>query len=499
MTDVIVIGAGMGGLAAAISAAARGLSVQVFEAGPRAGGKAGIAVVEGVQVDTGPSVVTLPEVFEGLFTAAGTRLRDEVTLRTCSPAFRYHFADGVVLDMQHEVEAMLEGIRSTLGTTAADEMRAFLAYSKSIWAAGAPNFVYGKAPSFGTAMRLGLTKLNDVRRIDSMRSMYKGICAHVSDPHLRYLLARYATYNGSNALTAPATLNCIAHVELALGGFGVEGGISALVDGLVRAATKLGVRFTYESPIAQIEVQHGRVAGVTTADGHTFAAPHVIANADVGHLANHLLPKGHRRTVSPPSPPSMSGWTGIVRAARHTPSRPGHAVLFPEQYLQEFIDIFDRDRPPQTPTVYMCAQEVCHGRQGWADAEPLFIMANAPAEPETQPRDSEVFETLQARVLDRLRGAGLIRPEDRLVWARTPSELAATFPGSRGAIYGAASNSAMSAFKRPANRVRSLPGLYLASGSAHPGGGLPLCALSGQAAVDALVADRGTGALRSAS
>ena len=499
MTNVIVIGAGIGGLAAAISAAARGCAVQVFEAGPRAGGKAGTAVIDGVEVDTGPSVVTMPDVFDKLFAAAGTRLEREVTLTTSSPAFRYHFGDGLQLDMQHEVEPMLAGIRDTLGAPASDEMRAFLKYSAEIWKAGAPNFVYGKAPSLATIMRLGFTRLGEVRRIDSMRNMYRAICAHVREPHLRFLLARYATYNGSNVLSAPATLNCIAHVELALGGFGIEGGIARLIDALVAAASRLGVAFTYDCPVTKIQVTNGRVAGVTMADGRTVAANQVVANADVGHIASALLPKERRRSVTPPASPSMSGWTGVLRAARGDVPRPGHAVLFADEYLEEFVDIFDRDRPPETPTVYLCAQQVCHRRPGWPDAEPLFIMANAPAEPVDGVRDPDVFERLQDRVLGRIRAAGLVRTEDPLVWSRTPSQLAEAYPGSRGAIYGASSNSAMAAFKRPSNRVRGVPGLYLASGGAHPGGGMPLCALSGIAAADALVADLAPDALRSAS
>ena len=499
MTDVIIIGAGMGGLAAAISTAAKGHNVQVFEASSQAGGKAGTTIIDGVEVDTGPSVVTLPEVFDTLFKAAGTRLEDEVTLKTSSPAFRYIFADGVVLDMHHEVEPMLDGIRSTLGRNAAAEMRAFLRYAKTIWNAGAPNFVYGKAPSFGTIMRLGLTRIADVRRIDSMRSMYKGIGAYVQDPHLRNILARYATYNGSNVLTAPATLNCISHVELALGGFGIEGGIAALVRALTRAAEKLGVRFVYDTPIREIVVRGGRVVGVKTHDGGGFSSPAIVANADVGHLARDLLPSDQRRVVTPPSPPSMSGWTAIVRAKKGSEPRPAHAVLFAAEYLEEFIDIFDRDRPPQTPTVYLCAQQTCHGRPGWSDAEPVFVMANSPAEPESGPRDPEAFRMLERRVMDRIRNAGLIAVDDSVVWTRTPSELAETFPGSRGSIYGAASNSAMAAFRRPSNAIKGLPGLYLASGSAHPGGGLPLCALSGIAAAEALVADHGGRALQTAS
>ena len=185
MTDVIVIGAGVGGLAAAISTAAHGRSVRVFEAAGRAGGKAGTAIIDGVEVDTGPSVVTLPDVFDRLFRAAGSRLEDEVTLRTVEPAFRYLYADGVALDMHHDIGQTLDSIRSTLGAGAADEMAAFLKYAEAIWGGrSAPNFVYGQAPSFATVMmRLGLMKLGDVRRIDSMRSMYKGICAYVKEPH----------------------------------------------------------------------------------------------------------------------------------------------------------------------------------------------------------------------------------------------------------------------------------------------------------------------------
>jgi phytoene dehydrogenase-like protein len=165
-------------------------------------------------------------------------------------------------------------------------------------------------------------------------------------------------------------------------------------------------------------------------------------------------------------------------------------VLFPAEYLQEFTDIFDHDQPPAEPTVYLCAQEACHGRTGWAEQEPVFVMANAPAEPENEARPPEVWEALGRTVLERLDAAGLRASGDAIVWERTPTQLAAAFPGSRGSIYGAASNSPLSAFRRPANQVRSVRGLFLASGSAHPGGGVPLCLLSGQAAAEAALADR---------
>ncbi|HEV2149976.1 MAG TPA: hypothetical protein VGR37_21445, partial [Longimicrobiaceae bacterium] len=186
-----------------------------------------------------------------------------------------------------------------------------------------------------------------------------------------------------------------------------------------------------------------------------------------------------------------SGWTGVLRARRRSgaDARIAHTVLFPSAYMDEFADVFDRGRPPREPTVYLCAQEPCHGRSGWAEHEPVFVMANAPPEPAGGPRPPGEWDRLRERVLARLDAAGLRHPDDALAWERTPAQLAAAFPGSRGAIYGAASNSPFAAFRRPPNRVPGARGVYLASGSAHPGGGLPLCILSGEAAARALLED----------
>jgi 1-hydroxycarotenoid 3,4-desaturase len=478
--DALIVGGGLGGLSAAVCLAARGLSVEVLEGADAMGGKAGITVLDGVEVDTGPSLITLVDVIDGVFQDAGTRLRDEVELRVPEGGFELVFPDARVR-LGHGLQGTLDGIGEGLGWRARSEAEAFLEYARVIWEEAAPAFVLGQAPGALSMLKLGPAKWMRLLKADPFRTMWDGIRAHVSDPRLLATFARFATYNGSDPRRAPATLNCIAWVELGLGGYGIEGGVHELARALVRVGQRLGVSFQTGARVARIDADGRGVRGVTLADGRRLSAPVVVCNADVNHLASTLLPG----SVPPVRDPSTSGWTAIVRDTRR--ERPAHAVRFGARYEEEFVDLFDHRRPPQDPTVYVCAQEKAHGRAGWTDDEALFVMVNAPA------GDGPLGE-VGARALERLRAERWIQPDARVVWERTPSQLAARFPGSDGALYGAASNSPFAAFSRPSNAVPGVPGLYLASGSAHPGGGVPLVMQSGRMAAACVLRDRARGA-----
>lgn len=473
MAEVAVVGAGVGGLSAAIDLSRRGHAVTVYEAGAEVGGKIGRVLIDGVEADTGPSVLTMPEVFDELFRAAGSSLEDEVELVTHDALADLRWPDGCRLVLHHAPEASHASIAATLGSDAADQFAAFLRYAASIWEEAAPAFVLGDAPTFGTAITLGLRNLRALHRIDPMRTMLAAIHHHVTEPHLRDLLARYATYNGSDPREAPATLNCIAHVELSLGCFGVRGGMYELARAMERVARRHAVAFQLSMPVRVIRREGDRFAIVTDATTATYDS--VIANADAAHVFGSLIDNPAHTAA----PPSMSGWTALVRTPRR--ERLAHGVLFPQRYLTEFEHIFDDQRAPADPTVYVCAQEVAHQRSGGRDHELLFCMANAPATAEGTTDEDQ----LRDAVIHKLRAAEWIVDEE-IVWERGPHDLAAQYPGTHGAIYGGSSNSRFAAFRRPANRVASIPGLYLASGSAHPGGGVPLCALSGRAAARAL-------------
>ena len=243
----------------------------------------------------------------------------------------------------------------------------------------------------------------------------------------------------------------------------------------------MGVDLHYDAPVRSVRCEGGVARGVDL-DGRAVAADVVVANADVAHLAADLLAPGQLRLRRAQA--SLSGWTAVVKA-RRVAGRAAHTVVFPEDYREEFVDMFDRDRPPRDPAVYLCAQDVAHARAAWPDHQPVFLMANAPA-------GCTDVAALADAALSRARASGLIAADDAVLWSRTPMELAERFPGSQGSLYGAASNDAFAAFARPHNRAPGVRGLYLASGSAHPGGGMPLCARSGLMAAELAMADFGS-------
>ena len=346
--DAIIIGAGMGGLAAALRLARQGLKVGVLEAMEGPGGKLGVRTHEGVEFDTGPSLLTMRPTLAEVFELAGARLDEELELIEHDVAFEYLWPDGTRLPVHHDLEATRQSVESELGARAREEFDGFMDYARQIWEAARPHFIEGPAPDVGSVVKLGLTRMREVLKIDPLHTMRQGIERRVREPHLRELLTRYATYNGSDPWSAPATLNCIAWVEMGLGGWGVRGGMKAIPRALERVGQRLGVDFVYGARVTRVLADETRgVRGVELEGQPPLEAPMVVCNADVAHLVGELLPAPLRGAVGAPAQPSMSGWTGVIARARSGATLAPHTVLFPTDYRQEFVDIFERDRPPR--------------------------------------------------------------------------------------------------------------------------------------------------------
>lgn len=485
---VRIIGAGLGGLSAAIHLAAAGHDVIVHERNSRVGGKASEIQADGFRFDTGPSLLTMPFVLEQLYAAAGTSPEERVQLLPVDPICRYHFSDGSVLDAAADEEALLTQIKS-FAPGEDDALRRFLDYSQRIYELTSDIFLFNSIGDLRKLLRLrNVPTLLRLPQIDAFRSVHEGVASFFRDARLRQLFDRYATYNGSDPYRAPATLNIIPYVEYRLGGFYVRGGMYALVRSLHDVAVGLGVRFLFGSSVDTIETGDGRVRGVRV-DGAMHAADAVISNADAVYTMTRLLPQSERRKRKYARlEPSCSGlvflWgvRGIHAQLAH------HNIFFSKNYREEFEDIFTRLQPPADPTVYVSITSRADPGHAPAGHENWFVLVNMPYLTEERHEDSVTH--MRDRILARLREAGLDISSDIVHESVvTPEDFAHRYNANRGSIYGISSNARNAAFLRPQNRVRSVPGLYLCGGAAHPGGGVPLVLLSGRLAAEAMLED----------
>ncbi len=490
---VVIIGAGIGGLATAIRLAAAGKRVLMLEQNARVGGKMGEIRADGFRWDTGPSVITMRPVFEALFAAAGRQLSDYLDLEPVEPLTRYFYPDGQMLDLTRDWPALAAQI-AQLDERDLQGYLAFLAYAAKLHRITGPAFIYEEPVSWRSLLRVSPLSL---LQVDPWLTLDQVIRRHVHSPHLRQLLGRFATYVGASPYQAPATLGVIADVELTGGVWYPRGGIYTIARALQQLALELGVEIRTGAAVAAIDVSGGTVEGVTLADGTNVAAAAVVANVDVTTVYSRLLPANiatpARQIRLQRQETSCSGYVLLLGVEGHYPRLAHHNIFFSADYQREFADIFQRGIPPTEPTIYLSitskrdASHAPPGHENW------FLLVNAPALAATTQanfdwqRDEPAY---RARLFDRLAAFGLdIRDRVRHLTVRTPVDLAAQTGAWRGALYGISSNNATNAFRRPHNRSPHVRGLYFAGGTTHPGGGVPMVTLSGKVAAEMVLAD----------
>jgi len=485
---VVIVGAGVGGLSAAVRLAAAGWRVTMLEQNPAVGGKMSQIERDGFRWDTGPSVITMRPVFEELFATVGRRLEEYLTLLPVEPLTRYFYPDGVRLDATRDLPRMAEQIAG-LDERDVEGYLDFLEYAARLHRITGPVFIYNQPPTLRSFLRVSPM---DMARVDAWRTMDQAIRRRVRSPHLRQLLARFATYVGANPYQAPATLSVIAHVELTGGVWYPRGGVYQIAAAMARLATELGVEIYTSTPVAGIEVRGGRAVGVLAADGRRFPADAVVANVDVTTVYEHLLPRTvglERRLALKERETSCSGYVLLLGVEGTHPQLAHHNIFFNRDYRREFDDIFRRGIPPQDPTVYVAITGKSDPEHAPPGCENWFVLVNAPAlgpafdwENRQAAYRTLVLETLARYGLD-------VRSRIRVEHALTPADIRRLTGAWRGALYGVSSNQALNAFRRPHNRCPDVQGLYFVGGTTHPGGGVPMVTLSGKIVVEMIIKD----------
>ncbi|NKC32664.1 phytoene desaturase family protein [Falsiroseomonas selenitidurans] len=479
---IVIVGAGIGGLAAAIHLAAAGRPVLVLERAAVPGGKVATAAVGGVAVDTGPAVLALRPVFEALFEAGGGSLAAELALDPLPVLGRHLWPDGRRLDLMADPAAAEEAIGDFAGPSAARGFRDFVARAARVYRALEGPFLTVQRPGM---LALGARVGPALRGTSPFGTMWDALGEHFADPRLRQVFGRMAAYVGSSPLQAPATLLLVAHVEMS-GLQVVRGGMVRLAQALAARAAACGADIRYGAPVAELLVRGGRIAGLRLADGQAVAAEQVVLNADPAGLPAGAFGRAAAAAVPalPASRRSFSAFGWAMAGRAEGPDLPRQAVFHPADAAAEYAALA-RGRMPAVPTVTLWAQGRLAPAAPPEGAEPLLALVAAPARGDTQKLDPA---PPRAAMQAALAGAGVtLRAAAEVV--ATPQDHAARAPGTGGALYGAAVQGWQSIFHRPAART-ALPGLFLAGGATHPGAGIAMAALSGRLAAAAVMGEK---------
>lgn len=492
----IIIGAGIGGLSAAVDLAARGLDVTVLEQAFAPGGKLRQFPSDAGPVDAGPTVLTMRAIFDALFERAGARLDEHISLTPETVLARHWWQDGSTLDLFADPAESANAVADFAGREARAEFVAFSENARRLYSAFNGPVMQSAVPSLGALSRV---VMSDARRLlpamAPLSTLAQSLSRSFTDPRLRQLFGRYATYVGGSPFSSPAILSLIWDVE-SQGVWRIKNGMLGLAKALEKVATERGATFQYGATVDKIFTVDGRVGGVVLDNGERIEADNIIFNGDPAALSRGLLGEDSRRAVKRDAvtPRSLSAYVWAFAARPKGVDLRHHNVFFGHQQKNEF-DAVARGDVPDDPTLYVCAQD--RGEHTTPPENERFeiIMNGAPlsgkARMHAQAQDENPEEFLQCRTrtFQTLQRMGLdfdVIPQ-RLSLI-TPSDFAARFPASDGSLYGRSPHGMKATFQRPTTRSR-VKGLYLAGGGVHPGAGLPMASLSGQHAAAAIITD----------
>jgi phytoene desaturase len=486
---VVVVGAGLSGLSAALQLAGQGRSVTVVERYGYPGGRMGQADIRGYKIDTGATVLTMPDIIENAFNAVGASMRDYVELMPSDPAYRASFADGSTLDVHSDAAAMTAAIEEFAGPEQAAGYLRLRDWLSELYKLEIDGFI---GSNFSSPLSLLTPQLARLAAIGGFRGWEKMVSRFITDERLQRIFTFQALYAGVPPQQALAAYAVIAYMDTIAGVYFPRGGMRAVPEGLAAAAADAGVVFRYGSTVTRLERSGSRVTAVCTDSGDRIACDAVVLTTELP-LTYQLLDRTPRRPIKfRPSPSCVVMHVGVPSvggALQH------HNISFGANWSKTFDEIIDEGVLMSDPSLLVTMPTAGDPTLAPPGRDLLFVLAPCPnlevgkvnwaVEGDTYAR--QMLATAAERLLPGLdQDADVLDVVTPADWARqgmlagSPFALAHTF--------------AQTGPFRPANLVRGVDNVVLAGSSTVPGVGVPTALLSGQ-----LAAERITGAMRNHS
>lgn len=482
---ICVIGAGLGGLSAAIRLANKGFDVDLYEQNSFPGGKAGELKEQRFRFDTGPSLLTMPYVIKDLFEECGENIDEYIKIKRLDIICKYFYSDNTIINAYSDPAKFGKEIEeNTIDTF--ETLKSYLNYCQTIYELTGDLFLTKDPASISTYLNSkALKTLLNIKKIDPFRTMTEANSSFFKDQRLVQLFNRYATYNGSNPYLAPATLNIISHVEYNQGSFIPEDGIYSITKALWKLAEKKGVKVFLNQKINEIVVENNEAKAIRTNDKF-IKYDKIISNVDVNFTFQNLIRDNQNKEAKRyiKKTPSFSGLVFYWGIRKEFPELETHNIFFSKDYKKEFEDLFDNKAIHNDPTVYIYISSKLNKNDAPAGKENWFVMVNAPyiqgqnwkIEINKARRNivNKINTLLSTEIDNFIEFENVLSPID--IQNKTGSFL--------GSIYGISSNDKFAAFMRQSNKSKTIKNLYFCGGSAHPGGGIPLVILSGKIVSD---------------
>jgi phytoene desaturase len=486
---VLVVGAGVGGLTAAMKLAHQGYDVEVLERLDVPGGRCGRITDEagGYTFDLGPTILLMPQVFRDTFASVGKRLEDSLTLVRCDPNYRVHFRDGSSITLTTELTKMREELER-LEPGSFEPYLQFLARGRDRHDTSLTRFVgrhFDSLSSFLTP-----ENLPHIFRIGAHKTLAADVAKSFRDPRLQQVMSFQTMYLGVSPYEAPAVFSLLPYTELAVGVWYPMGGMGAIPRALEKVGRELGVRYRYGTTVARVLVEDGQARGVQLADGSLERADVVVVNADLPWAYQHLLGAPYAAKLKLDRKRyTSSGYMLYLGTRRQYPELLHHNVFFGRDFEGSFTDIFERHRVPADVSFYVNAPARTDASMAPKGQDALYVLVPVPHQ---APGVDWAVEgpKVRAQVFARLAEFGLKDLEHQLAFERviTPDDWASQLNLTHGANFGLAQNRFQIGPFRPKVFDERIDNLFFCGASAQPGTGVPTVMISARLAVEAIEA-----------